>query len=387
MGDPARLRQVFYIGGFDPRGPAREHRDLREAVAAHPPGPGQEQVTVGPREPLGPHASAWWVDWHESESAGWRTRYHVLRWDDLVRAHWARGTWQSLQDLFAVYGAAARSGVFARIWRSNRPAFWLGMFPLGLWLACSMLWGLLGTLGMLTLGGAPAAWAGPCVLGVVLSARWLSVRLDAAWLLRLYAYFWQYAQGRHSELETRLDAWADTVAEAIARQPARELLFVAHSTGSVLAPLLLARLCRRLPGLGHDGPSLALLTLGHCTPMLAWAGPKGQGLRNDLAQLAAHPGLTWLDVTAPTDWAGFARVPPWLSSEGALARLAQVPPRFHATLGAEAYAALLANRHALHLQYLRAPRFGGGYDPVTWTLGPMTLAERHAALSTPLPLA
>jgi cytochrome P450 len=45
-----------------------------------------------------------------------------------------------------------------------------------------------------------------------------------------------------------------------------------------------------------------------------------------------------------------------------------------------AYAALKQDRQALHLHYLRAPERPGGYDPVSFTAGPLSLAERHRAL-------
>jgi hypothetical protein len=232
--------------------------------------------------------------------------------------------------------------------------------------------------------GALAVTAGLPVAAAVLTGlplwlwswRALEVKLDADWLLRLYGFTWQQSRGEVPGLSARLDTLADELVRSAERGEARELLVVGHSTGTQVAVMVLARALRKAPWLGTRGPQLGLLTLGHCIPMLAWVRG-AQAFRDDLALLADHPALTWHDVSAPADWAALASVHPWLRP--GRARLAAYSPRFHKTLGAAEYDALRVHRHALHLQYLRAPRHAGGYDPVVWMAGPLTLAERHAA--------
>ena len=368
-------RQVFFIGGFDPKSPRLYHRLYREAVGQRPASCRGERVTVGARERESAHLDAWTVDWHDGDGRTLSTRYTVLRWDDVVRRHWPRHLRRTVADYLHVYGYAGVQGIFAKVKRHAPAAFWLAMLPLGVCLLCLLACGLLvGALA--TTWGWGGGWATAATLGAwLLLWRGIESRLDSEWLLRLYGFTWYQATDQLPDLEARLDTLADELLQRIRGSSAREVLLVGHSTGSIMAASVLARACAKDARLGVDGPQLALLTLGHCVPVLGWLR-QAERFRAELAQLSDHPGLTWHDVSAPTDWAAFASVAPW--PHQGRARLRRTPPRFHKTMGAGAYDALLADRHALHMQYLRAPRHTGGYDPVEWTAGPMTLAERHA---------
>jgi len=144
---------------------------------------------------------------------------------------------------------------------------------------------------------------------------------------------------------------------------------------------VLARALAQAPWLGQaGGPALSLLTLGHCTPLLALR-PRARRFRQELATLARHPQLNWVDYSAPTDWAAFNPPAPWLDAplQGRCKRA--LSPRFHQVLAPERYRQLLQwrYRHELHMQYIKAPDLPDGYDPVALTASPLTLAEQHAS--------
>ncbi|MBQ0932732.1 hypothetical protein [Ideonella alba] len=367
-------REVFFLGGFDPRGPSRDHRTCAQAVADHPVTPAGETVQIGPRQRVSPLLDAWDVHWTQPDGVSVHTRHHVMRWDDIVRAAWPRGWGAAWRDRWVVYARAFHHGAFWPIWRFARPAFWLAMLPLLIGLGLGVLWAALAAL---------AVSAGAAVLGVALALplwlwtwRQLEVRLDADWLLRLYGFTWRVARDEVPGIQARIDQLADELVQRATDGQARELLVVGHSTGTQMAAMVMARALRKAPWLGQRGPQVALLTLGHCTPVLAWVRDAGW-FRDDLARLADHPPLTWHDIAAPGDWAAFARVAPWLTP--GRARLARYSPRFHQTLDAATYQRLRSHRHEMHQQYLRAPQHSGGYDPVVWMAGPLTLAERSPA--------
>lgn len=373
-------RLVFFIGGFDPKSPRFYHRLYREAVGQRPASVQGEQVQVGARGSVSPVLDCWDVHWQVPGQPALTTQYGVMRWDDVVRRHWPRNLWQALRDYWHVYGLAGAQGMFRRVWSGSRAAFWLALFPLGvssaLLLAC-----LAGAWAAVALGKVEAWVALACALPAwLLLWRGLESRLDSEWLLRLYGFTWFQAQDRLPELEARIDALAELLVQQAAQTEAREVLVVGHSTGAMVAASVLARACQKAPWLGVQGPQLGFLTLGHCMPILAWLNG-AQRFRIELQALAACPQLTWVDFSAPADWAAFAKVPPWLKPGAA--RLLQASPRFHQTMGPAGYQALLADRHALHMHYLRAPRVAGGYDPVDLTAGPLLLAEHHARLSKP----
>ncbi|HSI57034.1 MAG TPA: hypothetical protein VLA16_05735 [Ideonella sp.] len=380
---PALHRQVFFLGGFDPKSPRYYHRLYRGAVAGRPAAQG-ERVSLTARRDAGPLLAEWDVRWESAGGETLATRYAVLRWDDIVLRHWARTGLQVLKDYWNVYVDGTRQRLFQRTWPSARATWVVGVFPLLVGSSLALLFGLLGAGGWALAGGPLSAWpllAGAGALAALWLLTWRAVerRIDTEWLLRLLGFSHAQACDQLPELEERLDAMAAELVKAASGSTAQEILVVGHSTGSILAASVVARALRQAPWLGSQGPGLAMLTLGHCTPLLAYF-ERAQRFREELALLADAPALTWFDYSAPADWAAFARVPPWFRA--GRARLHQASPRFHKTMAAADYQRLLKNRRALHLHYLNAPAIAGGYDVVTLTAGPLTLAQRHAALTS-----
>lgn len=380
MGRMPTHRQVFFIGGFDPKSPRHYHRLYRDAAKHRPRGADVEPVTVGTRESVSPLMDAWDVNWGAGEQC-LRSRYAVLRWDDLVRQHWPRSQAHILMDHWRVYVGALRQGVFGRIRRASRPVFWLAMLPLLIGVVLAAVSGLV-VAGLQAGGLVSATWGAALapVLWLLLLRLWRRW-VDSDWLLRLYSFTVSQAAGRLPALEQRLDAWADEVVQCAEARPESQLLVVGHSTGSILAVSVMSRVLARRPAWGRPGSRpLELLTLGHCTPILAWQD-NAAAFRNELARVVAAPGVSWLDVTAPADWAAFGRVGPWLGADRP--GLRQVSPQFHRSMSAAAYQNLLKHRHLLHMHYLRPQELAGGYDVVALTAAAPTLADRVAAPSSP----
>ncbi len=379
-------RRVFFIAGFDPKSPRYYHRLWRELAARRPSGAEDEAlgpVHVGARQRSSEWTDDWELHWpaHDGGGPGPHTRLTLLRWDDIVRAHWDRPLGTVLRDHWHFYVGGWRQGLLGRAWRLSRLNWVFLMFPLGVaiavlgaWLvfAAVLAWswptGLHGTIGPLapaTLGLVGAGWAW----------RRLSHRVGSDWLMRLYGFSHDQAAGRVAALEARVDQMAQAIRQAVADAPsARELLIVGHSTGATLAASALARALRDDPSLGRQGPSLGLLTLGHCIP-LVYGFDTAQALRDELDWLADHPPLTWVDYTAPADWAGCGRIPPWHRAGRAL--LHRLSPRFPKLLEPGHYEALRRNRLAMHMQYLKPADRAGRYDLLAFAAAGPTLRERH----------
>jgi hypothetical protein len=389
-------RLVFFFSGFDPKGPTFYHRLFRTGIAernkTH-----DDTLAVGKRHRVGRWAAAWTALWRGApRKAGDRpakmcTRVHFMRWDDIVRRHWKRTGWQLAQDYWYVYVVGILSGVFARVRRKTRAAFWLALFPLGV-AAASLLGGmLLVGGGLAALGVAPVLPA--LALGLLAGAvawRIIARRIDCEWLLRLYAFTRLQAIGALPALDDRQDEMATHVVEAVQARlrqadapPLREVLLVGYSTGSTMAAAVAARALPRLNALlenhrADHGTTLGIVTLGHCIPVAADWGAAHR-TRAELRSLAECETLTWHDYSAPADWAAFWRTPPWPSPAGLQGH--QASPRFHAHLDAHRYAALRRDRREMHLQYLRPPARRvdpDAYDYFMLVCGPQTLAERHA---------
>ncbi len=376
-------RRVFFIAGFDPKSPRYYHR-LYRALARHRPAAddaaGPSAVEVGPRRRLDDWVDEWDVRWPAgAEGSALHTRYTVLRWDDIVRAHWARSARSVWRDHWNFYVDGALQGNFGRVWRASRLNWVFIVFPLVLLLAWAGLWaGLMAALFGLWPSRSPLV-AGAAAIVTLAATAWgwqrLSHRLGTDWLMRLYGFSHAQAEGRIAGLEARVDAMAARIASAPDESPeAAEVLVVGHSTGATLAASALSRALARRPALGRTGPQLALLSLGHCTPLVSYFRTAHR-FRAELDALTNHPQLTWVDYTAPADWAACGRMSPWLQPGRAL--LHRLSPRFHQILQPAHYRALRRNRLAMHMQYLRPADRIGRYDLLAMTAGPATLRERH----------
>lgn len=379
-------RHAFFLGGFDPKSPAHYHRMYRDAAAKRPPSPLAERVEVSARAPdkRNAHGVCWNVNWYDNsppdDALQARTRLSIFGWHDIVLRHWPRHLNQVLKDYACVYGTAWPDGTFAKLWRTSRPTFWLTQFPLLLGLACVLVCGGLAA-GLGWVWGQPGAGAlAGLGLGLVVWRR-LARELDSEWMLRLLGFTYDQTHELLPELEQRIDEFADQLVaagEQLRTEGGDELLLIGHSTGTMLAMSVMARALRKAPWLGTEGPALSLLTLGHSVPLLAFQ-PSSERFRRELALLSAHAPLCWIEYSAPADWAAFFHVPPWqgFPVQGLKRALS---PRFHRILRPDYYRHLLQwrRRHDLHLQYLKAPDVAGGYDLVTLTAGPQTLAQQHA---------
>lgn len=380
-------RRVFFIAGFDPKSP-RYYHHLYRTLAAHRP-PGAEgadgpPVQVGGRRRLNDIADEWDVHWPQPDGGSRHTRYTLLRWDDIVRSHWARPARTMLLDHWRFYADGWRQGFLGLAWRLSRLNWLFLMFPFCVamlvfvgWLAASFGLGALLPRGQQAIGvalaaltTAPLAWWG---------WRRLSHRIGSDWLMRLYGFSYLQAAGRIPALEERTVAMGAMIRtaclEANAEDLPAEVLVVGHSTGATLAAAAVAHALAPASTIGRTGPALGLLTLGHCTP-LVYGFPHAEALRRQLATVTADAAITWIDYTAPADWAGCGRIPPWPQRGAALLR--RLSPRFPKILSPDHYAALRRDRLAMHMQYLKPADQAGRYDLLALTAGERTLRERHA---------
>ncbi len=409
---PVRRRRVAFLCGFDPQGPAHYHQLYREQAAAAA-ALGGYAIEVGPRRkggellaswsitgrfptlpPAGPAAASPSGPSDSSDPATEpvqtvHTRFDFLRWDDVVRSHWPRGRAALFATTLRGSWAMWRQGVMLETLRSAWPMFLAIALPAALLLLGALLGGgLLAAAGVLLAGGQGLAalvllgLGGPALWRL---AVWAEARSHMAWLMRSLACLDRQACGRTPDLEARLDAQAERLADELRRADEDEWLLVGHSSGAMLAAIVLARALQRLadgPAAGPR-PALALLTLGHCSPLLG-AHPGAAAYRAELARLRATPGLCWIDYAAPPDGCCFALADPSRHAQPLHAgpgapRLFN--PRFAEAFDPPAYAALRRDKFRMHFQYLMAggrPPAADGYDYFAITAGPQTLAARHA---------
>ena len=384
-----RRRHVLFVAGFDPKGASYYH-GLYQRESARQAALGAWTYEVGPRRRLASGNDAWEVRTiGKAVQPDVSTTVEHLRWDDLVRREWPQGAWQVLVGSVMAYVHALASGrallkvgqvapmtLFSLAWPG---VCWLAVVGLAFLLA-ALAWG--GMQAVLPGGGAWAwmtAWmaagVAASVAGAVLAAAWrLERRWNTTWLLRIYRFADRWARARMPWLDERLDSMAKRLQEVLQDPEVDEVLLVGYSVGSMLSVSMVAR---ALAEHAAKQAPLALLTLGHCVPLLGLM-PKAGGFRQELAQVAQAPQVFWVDISSPTDWGSFALADPvalCLQQPGLNPR-AMVSPRFHTLFDAATYAVLKKDKRRMHLQYLMSGEVPGAYDFFDLTAGPCRLKER-----------
>lgn len=390
-----RRRHVFFLSGFDPKGAAHYYA-LFQALALEQSAVNAMSVTVGARQRNPAGNSTWEVKAVTPGGTACETTYEFCRWDDIVRRNWPRSVWRLLIAMWVAYARMLSSGEIRTVWRLSRKTLVGLLYPLVV-LGGGLLTGLAMSAGvnaaLRAVGAAPLA-AGAAALVALALAAWVTLelekRLNTTWLVRIFSFSSKQACGQLPEFEDRLNTVARHIAEKIRAHDVDEILVVGFSVGSILAVSSLARALEAFSPQGGDGngarpaePTISLLTLGHCIPMLGLL-PQAQAFRAELGALAQTSRVYWLDFSSPTDWGSFALVDPVDACRIALkADTKKNPtmrsPRFHTLFTPTTYARIKRDKRRMHKQYLMVGELLSDYDYLAITSGALTLHQRYGA--------
>lgn len=380
-------RHVFYLSGFDPRGPGF-YRRLYATESARQSAVNGMALSIGGRSKPSKLSNVWNI-LASTDQGEVQTSYEFLRWDDLIRKYWQRNELRVIADYCRIYAMCIANGMFGHVLKTAWPPFVAAVVPLilillALTLAVGAGWGVgsglvaTGLPGWLGWAGGLGAFAGVVQLG-----RLLERRMNSFWLLRIYAFTRQQANGKLADLEERLDGFARQLVERATATQDDEILIVGHSTGTIMAVSVLARALELDPALASRGPRISLLTLGHCIPILSFL-PKAERFRGELARVAQATQIDWVDFTAPTDGACFAFIDPVAATGIARPDHSEPHPkllsaRYVTLFTPQTYAAMKRDWYRHHFQYLMAGEKVGDYDYFAITAGNQTLGERFRA--------
>ena len=383
---PVRKRTVFYLSGFDPKGASHYHKLYKDEAARQAAVIGVP-VEVGPRSKTDVGNASWSLKW-AGAGGEVRTSYVFLRWDDIVRAHWPRTQPRLWWDIFATTWLNLRHGVLWRMFTLawpptlalTAPFVLLSAMLLGMPLLAAVVFSSVAP----KLGALVAALlALAAAFGWFRLGRWFEAKYSMWWLMRSYAFTARQAQGRVPELDERLERHADLVRQCAQQGEDDEILLVGHSSGTMMATSVLAKALRQDLMLARHGPTISLLTLGHCMPMLGCL-PQAHAFRRDLALLAQSPGIDWVDFTAPPDGCCFALVDPMVvcgvtDVTPLRDRPKMLSPRFAQMFEPGTYAALRRDKFRVHFQYLLASALPVDYNYFAITAGDLRLGARFAS--------
>ena len=370
-------RTVFYISGFDPRGPVHYHQLYRTECEK------QAQVNgvamaVSRRETVDDLEARWTV----TAEDGSLTDYRFLRYEDIIRQQWPKTAPAIVAAILRYSWHFLRMGVFAKIARNSWPCFIAVSYP-GALLAGGLLLSLaLGCL--IAIGLRPwmgnAAWVlvplSPLVLALFRGR--IERSLNAFWFARSCAFLVDRTRGTVPGIEDRCLAFGRRVADAVNAGTSDEVLLVSHSVGTQLAITVAAR---ALEQMRPDG-RLSVLTLGQAIAMTPPEANARQ-FREDLLAIAISDRIDWVDVTSAIDGSCIALSDPLALSDverppGVRVQPKIVSARFNTTFTPETHAAIRRDFLRTHFQYLMATELPGDYDYFLITAGDRTLAQRFA---------
>jgi hypothetical protein len=379
-------RRVFYVSGFDPKGPAWYH-DLYAAEARKQAAVAGYELKVGERGRAGKFVARWPLGWRK-DGVEVETVYDFLRWDDIMRAHWPRGEFHLIWVFLRTYWRYITTGVLPRVLRTSWPTGIAACYPAVLILGLVFIAILLPVIGALL-----SPWWLWLILALPLS--WAVIRFGmplidrvfgALWLVRIYAFNLLQARRAVAGLDERIDLLARHISKSTENGP-DEVLIVGHSTGVQLAVSLLARTLAHDPDVARRG-RVSLLTLGGSIPMLGWQ-PEAQWFRDEIAALSRNPGIDWLDFTTAQDGATFAMLDPvtLLDLPNPSERPKVLSTKLFELFEPQSFARIRRGWRLCHFQYLMAFEKPGDYDYFAMTAGPQTLRQRFAHRRPAKPLA
>lgn len=372
-GRPFR-RRIFYVHGFDPRGPGPYHRMFTDHADAASIRWGRT-ITVSPRKKRGEHVSGWTILAEHNDGRRTETDYEVLRWDDTVRTLWAsRGPVKLLSSAFRVLIDYTRVGLMEDMYRPARASFLSVLTPplmtlvfMLLVAAALVIGSLLGGLFAEAVGLAPLAGKSLVIAGelVVLWLLWrrLSSRTELWWLIRCLDYLREAAGGRADRSEHRAGVFAERIVDAAKDPVTDEIVIVGHSLGALHAVRTVGAALKMARWLGVDGPRVSLVFLGQSIPGYTAYG-RDLEFERDLLAVCASEGIQVIDVTSGSDTGSTCRldVLHGLDAGETAPRHRQERPPFHQVLSRESFRAVRRNPRAYHFQYLLPTERGEGFD-------------------------
>lgn len=355
-----KKRVIYYLSGFDPRGVRHYHAMYKEHIQK------QSRIngitaTVSSRKKLHNHLHEWEITANDNGETV-STSYRFLSWDDIVRAQWSSGILSYYQDLIYCIIAYIFKGLVWQFAKASPKQMMAAFYPVVY---------LIGTLGLALyvgyiLYGLLEGWIGVigalvAALGIITLCERFGNSIGVFWLLRIYAFSVRWGKGEVDAIEERCNHFAQELAKTIREETAvDEVLLISHSVGTILAVNVLARALDDAKG----WDKFAMITLGECIPLISFQ-PNAIQYRAELAHIASHKDLIWIDYTAPIDGACFP-LHDFMKSGGIEDENRNFPlylsPRFHKLYDKITYRKLRRDWYVTHFLYLMSSDKVGAFD-------------------------
>jgi pimeloyl-ACP methyl ester carboxylesterase len=300
-------RHVYHLPGYDPTDCEAQYRRFAGQLARFK-RTWPVQATLSELERSNLQSRGWWTV--QTNSADWRveTVHEVLLWNDIVLADFARPLLVRVVKAAAAYFDLIVTGTFFRYLEANYRYGIFFLFPLialtifgfaALLLACfvAVLCQLAGSTDF-TVGLA----IGIASFFALLQWPGRSWRVHHALDGWIFAH--DYIHDRRSDINARLDLFANVILARSREEGIDEIVLVGHSLGATLALDLINRALNIDPEFARRGAAVCMLTVGASIPKFT-LHPAAKRLRRAAARIAAEPSIAWAEFQARADIISF----------------------------------------------------------------------------------
>ncbi|GIQ78969.1 hypothetical protein [Bradyrhizobium sp. RD5-C2] len=306
-----RRRHVFHVGGYDPITPEQQVERLRRSLSSFDRiwGTSSRLSEISNTSAIDAscNVEAWGPNWKTSIT------FEMLRWDDLIRCDSKVGLVPRLvQSVRALFDFIITGTLFRYAIASWKYALFF-VFPY-----CCLLLIALCSVGLsyLVIGPLHATLWVELLLGIFLSLAifvsavlWIGPKRRINHILDDAIFSHEFLYGRRSELDARLDDFAELIAKRAQAAKVDEILIVGHSLGAALTIAAVARALKLDPLLETRGPKLCILTVGATIPKFA-LHPMGGQIREAAQLVAGTTAIDWVEYQARDDAISFYRFDP-----------------------------------------------------------------------------
>lgn len=381
-----KKRVVYYLSGFDPRG-ARHYYQMYKEEARKEEERNQRisiDISISKRDKNTQSCHITYSSCDDEILRTTTTEYHFLRWDDIIRQHWAGSIISIYKDLFFFIWTYMPNGLIVKLGRLVPYQMIAAIYPVLYLIGTPLLAAIIAY--SLYLYIAPIHQIFALVLGIIAligivkGSLFIGNKVAVFWLLRIYAFCAQYGFGNIPELEERIENFAEQIAQtlkAIEEKDIDEVLIVSHSVGTIIAIPILAKAIELSRINEKTLKKLSVMSLGECIPLVSFM-PKASGYREAMQRLISAPNFCWLDYTSVVDGACSAQLD-FYKQSGVSVQRSDVPlylsPRFHTLYTLEKYTILSRNKYFSHFLYLMATEKDGDYNYIQMTAGHRRLCE------------
>jgi hypothetical protein len=373
-------RHVFHIGGYDPISPEQQLERFRRSLSVYQRTWGVKAGIVSGIEAT-PVSASWEM---EASGPNWdtRTRYEMLRWDDLIREDHARGMWSRLREAFVTLVDFTVTGTLFRFMYSSWKYAGFFLFPY-LYLAGFAACGAGIGYGLVRLAGVTG-------LAAILLMAAATVVVTAG-LLHLLGWRWpinhvfddwifsrQFVYGQRPAMDARIDRFADRIIDRVRNADVDEIVIVGHCLGAALVMDAVARALKREPELARCGAALCILTVGATIPKFSLHS-RGERIRQATQAVAGERRIRWTEYHARDDAISFYRFDPVTLKRFSRERSDGRPNirrvQLHDMMDKASFRRHRFNFMLLHYKFLMGNSVRANYDHCLIVCGPLPFDE------------